>query len=119
VECDVTPGLINANARVNFFLYAGVEGARSAFEQNVPDSVIASDVVCPDGPYRGDYHTPQKNPAGLLACWIATDDGSPYLVWTTDEPSVMATVRGVAGATIADLWPFWNSAVIGPREPAG
>ena len=117
--CDVTPGLIAVNARVTFFLYDGVEAARSAFGQNVPQSVPASIQVCPDGPDRGDYATEEKDPAGLLACWVATDTGAPLIVWTTDEPSVMATVVGVAGSTIADVWPFWLNAPIAPRGPDG
>lgn len=107
VVCAVTPGTIAVDASVNFFLYDDVEAVRLAFQQNVPAAVTPTQQVCPDGPDRSDYHDERQEPAGQLACWVAADNGAPYIVWTTDVPSVMATVGGPVGATPGDLWPFW------------
>lgn len=112
VVCAVTPGTIAVEASVTFFLYDDVEAVRLAFQQHVPAAVTPSQRVCPDGPDRSDYHDEQQEPAGQLACWVAADDLAPYIVWTTDAPSVMATVGGPVGATVGDLWPFWLSTPI-------
>ncbi len=100
------------NANVTFFLYDSVEASRRAFRENVPAAVAVSVRVCPDQPDRSDYLDPAGEPIGLLACWVNAETGEPYIVWTTDDPGVMATALGPPGATVADLWPFWQNTPI-------
>jgi hypothetical protein len=118
VECVATPGVGTLNAALAFVLYDGVQASRQAFAEAVPASVAVSERVCPDGPDRSDYYITEGAPrSGLLACWVATDN-APYIVWTRDDPGILAVASGPVGSNLDELWVVWNSTRIGSTSGA-
>jgi hypothetical protein len=113
VECTSTPGTGSLTASLVFQLYDGLQPSRQAFNEAVPAAVAVSERVCPAGPDRSDYRVADGGPpAGLLACWVAADT-APYIVWTRDDPGIMAIASGPAGSSLDELWVVWTATRIG------
>ena len=115
LKCKAEPAEGQVDADVYFSLYDGVGSSRSAFDHTVPADVPVSLRVCPAGPDRSDYRSPDLKKAGELACWVDASNNAPYIVWTRDDLGVMGVAVAPVGTKLKRLWDVWLNVPISQR----
>ncbi len=106
-KCAAEPKQGQVYADVYFALYDNAAASRTAFQRVVPADVPVSIRVCPDGPDQSDYTIPDVGKAGQLACYVDGTYNAPRIIWTRDEPSILAEAVGPAGVPLKRLWKVW------------